>query len=232
MRNVSYGTRRELLGKTVSATAGVVLLGETIGRAQTATTGDQITPTEDLMREHGVLKRLMLIYEEASRRIDAGRELPVDALRDTAVTVRAFIEDYHERLEEDYVFPRFERAAGMADLTRVLLRQHQAGRRLTDLTMPLTTPPAMREPENRRRLADTLRQFIRMCEPHQAREDTVLFPAFHQVVSPQEFDALGDTFEKQENELFGEGGFETTVRRVEGIEKALGVYDLAQFTAI
>ena len=32
---------------------------------------EEVSPAEDLMREHGVLKRVLLIYGEAIRRIDA-----------------------------------------------------------------------------------------------------------------------------------------------------------------
>src|SRR5207237_5266049 len=38
----------------------------------------------------------------------------------------------------------------------------------------------------------SIQQFIRMYNPHEAREDTVLFPAFRKIVSPHEFDALGE----------------------------------------
>jgi hypothetical protein len=58
----------------------------------------------------------------------------------------------------------------------------------------------------------------------------VLFPALHQIVSAHEFDALGDDFEKKEHELFGNEGFEGMVVKVAGLEKELGIYDLAQFT--
>jgi hemerythrin-like domain-containing protein len=75
-----------------------------------------------------------------------------------------------------------------------------------------------------------MRQFIRMYHPHEAREDTVLFPALRQIVSKQEFAALGEDFEKKEHQRFGEEGFEKMVDRVAGIEKTLGIYDLAQFT--
>jgi hypothetical protein len=64
----------------------------------------------------------------------------------------------------------------------------------------------------------------------EAREDTVLFPALRDIVSKQEFGALGEDFEKKEHQLFGEGGFEKIVERVATIERALGIYDLAQFT--
>jgi len=79
-------------------------------------------------------------------------------------------------------------------------------------------------------LKDALRQFTRMYRPHEAREDTVLFPSLRTVVSKHEFDALGEDFEKKEHQLFGEDGFERMVERVAGIERTLGIYDLAQFT--
>ena len=69
-----------------------------------------------------------------------------------------------------------------------------------------------------------------MYAPHEAREDTVLFPALHDVVSKQEYGALGEDFEKKEHQLFGKEGFEGIVERVGTIEKSLGIFDLRQFT--
>ncbi len=56
---------------------------------------------EDLMREHGVLKRVLLIYEEGIRRIDAKQDLPPESIRNGAEIIRTFIEDYHGKLEKD-----------------------------------------------------------------------------------------------------------------------------------
>src|SRR5437773_11885461 len=89
---------------------------------------------------------------------------------------------------------------------------------------------SLKNESERAQLVDSMQQFIRMYNPHEAREDTVLFPAFRKIVSPHEFDSLGEDFEKKEDELFGEGGFEKVVDRVAGLEKRFGVYDLAQFT--
>src|SRR5438105_9068316 len=199
------------------------------GTRDTKETTEEVAPPEDLMREHGVLKRVLLVYEEAIRRIDSKQDLPPSAVRDSAQIIRIFIEDYHEKLEEDFLFPRFEKAGRLVDLTTVLRAQHQAGRRLTDhITQAATT--ALKDPQSAARVSDALRQFIRMYAPHEAREDTVLFPALRQIVSKQEFAALGEDFEKKEHQLFGEDGFETIVVRVASIEKTLGIYDLAQFT--
>ena len=115
-------------------------------------------------------------------------------------------------------------------MVEVLLQQHQGGRRLTDVTLRLATAQALKNDQERTQLADALEKFIRMYEPHEAREDTVLFPALHKIVTPHEYDALGEEFEAKEHQLFGEDGFEKMVDRVAGIEKQLGIYDLAQFT--
>jgi hypothetical protein len=71
---------------------------------------------------------------------------------------------------------------------------------------------------------------VRMYRPHEAREDTVLFPSLHDIVSKQEYDALGEEFDKIEKKTFGQDGFEWARDQVTVIEKELGIYDLAQFT--
>src|SRR4051794_5442006 len=78
-------------------------------RGRGAEPEEDVAPPEDLMREHGVLKRVLLVYEEAIRRIDAREDLPPAAVRNSADIIRTFIEDYHEKLEEEYLFPRFEK---------------------------------------------------------------------------------------------------------------------------
>ena len=191
---------------------------------------EEVSPAEDLMREHGVLKRVLLIYDEAMRRMMANQDLPVETVADSAKIIRNFIEDYHEKLEENFLFPRFEKAGTLTDLVRTLRDQHAAGRRVTDLTLALAKQSTIKNAGERTQLADSLRQFIRMYNPHEAREDTVLFPAFRKIVSANEYASLGEDFEKKEHELFGEDGFEKMVDKVTNIEKTLGIYELAQFT--
>jgi hypothetical protein len=79
---------------------------------------------------------------------------------------------------------------------------------------------SLKNDSERAQLIASIQQFIRMYNPHEAREDTVLFPAFRKIVSPHEFDSLGEDFEKKEDELFGEDGFEKVVDRVGGDREA------------
>ncbi len=141
-----------------------------------------------------------------------------------------FIEGYHERREEEFLFPRFEKARKLVDLVKTLREQHQAGRCLTQYIKNRAEPLPLKNPNERGQVAKKLRLFITMYRPHKAREDTILFPAFHSIVSPEEYAKLGDEFEDREHDLFGKEGFEKMVEEVAILERALGIYSPEQFT--
>ncbi len=232
------GTRRAFLWLAGSG-AGLILLGcsnkTERGRAD-AREGkeneeeEKVTPGEDLMQEHGVLKRILLIYGEGIRRIEGKEDLPPETIRKSAELVRSFVEDYHEKNEEDYLFPQFRKAKQLVDLVDTLYTQHRAGRKVTEQIIALATAQGLRNGDDAHRLSDLMGQFIRMYSAHEAREDTVLFPAFRDMLTKNEYDALGETFEDQEHEHFGADGFEKAVAEVAELEKTLGIYDLKQFT--
>jgi hemerythrin-like domain-containing protein len=191
---------------------------------------EEVSPAEDLMREHGLLNRLLLIYDAHLRLIGARRDFDPQVLSGAAGIVKKFVEDYHEKLEENYLFPRFRKAGKLVDLVNTLDQQHQAGRQLTAKIQQLAVSNSGKNLPHTQELSEALQSFLRMYRPHEAREDTVLFPAFKKIVSPHEYAALGDDFEKKEDELFGEDGFFKVVDQVAELEKKLGIYDLAQFT--
>lgn len=204
---------------------------------------DEVTPAEDLMREHGVLRRVMYLYDDAAERLttrpggdtggdnrrDSRRDhVPLDALAACAGIVRRVIEDYHEKLEEDFLFPRYEKAGKLADLTAILRRQHQAGRELTARITAMAKAPLAEA--DRAQLATALRSFNHMYRPHAAREDTVLFPALRALVGEHEYDEMGEQFEAKETQMLGDHGFEHAVDDVARLEQAFGVDDLAKLT--
>ena len=191
--------------------------------------GQEVSPPEDLMQEHGLLNRILLIYDNCRTNLTNKQSFNLQSLASAAGIIRTFVEDYHEKQEEQYLFPRFRRANQLTDLVDILLQQHQAGRRITDQVMQLTKSQSPTEAE-RQQLIALLEKFNHMYRPHEAREDTVLFPAFRKIVSKHEYDSLGEEFEKNEQRLFGKDGFETMVGKVAEIEKSLGIYELAQFT--
>jgi hemerythrin-like domain-containing protein len=224
------GNRRSFLVQGLQ-TGLVCLTGITLLGSCSGGKGEEkeVSPPEDLMQEHGLLNRILLIYDHSRQQIAAGTAPNLPALNASATIIRTFVEDYHEKQEEDYLFPRFKKAGQLTGLVDTLLRQHNAGRRITDQLLQLSKRPSLDTTETRQ-LDDLLTAFNTMYRPHEAREDTVLFPAFRKLVSRHEYDSLGEAFEDNEHKHFGSDGFETMVGKVAAIEKQLGIYELDQFT--
>jgi hemerythrin-like domain-containing protein len=187
----------------------------------------RVTPVEDLNGEHGVVDRILLIFDEIVRRMEKKEPLPPEAISKTVEIVRSFIQNHHEKLEDTYMFPRFRQAGKYVDLITIMTRQHEAGRKVTDEIVRLEKRQNSGEKE---KMANAIRAFARMYRAHKSREDTVILPAFHALVPSPEYEELGDEFERQEETLFGKGGFGKILRQVEALEKSLGIYELAQFT--
>jgi len=223
--------RREFLRKGVLIGTLAGITGINLVSSCKKETGEhEVSPVEDLMQEHGVLNRIMLIYDNCKARLVNNEELQVDALRNSAQMIRSFIEDYHEMLEEKYLFPRFVNANKLVDLVQALYIQHHAGRILTDQILNLGNANALKNPDNALKLINLLDTFNRMYRVHEAREDSVLFPNLRKIVSRNEYDSMGEDFEKQEHQLFGADGFQTMVDKVASIEKQLGIYDISYVT--
>lgn len=230
MAHVLYARRHWLMGA-----AGFSLMAATPGlAAPQSPTGKKsaesvpVTATEDLMREHGVVERLLLIYDTGIRRLGQGEDLDPTILTQAAETMRDFVHDYHEKNEEDQVFPRFKSAGRMVELVTVLQAQHGACRKLTERVLDLA--PKSGSKDQRDQMIQAMQATITMYRPHAAREDTDVFPTLRSLITPNEFEQMGEVLEKSETEKFGADGFEKVAKQVEALEKRLGINDLSLFT--
>jgi hemerythrin-like domain-containing protein len=229
--------RTALVSFAGAAIAGsaLALAGCRKGRDEDREKADEgeVTANEDLMREHGILRRILIIYREVSPKLVANAAaIDAAALASAATLFQAFGERYHEQLlEEQHIFPIVRKAGGeAAALVDTLLAQHVRGREITayilDRTKTARVGIADAAP-----MAQALTAFSRMYEPHTAREDTIVFPAFKKAVGPKGYDELGDRFEDIERKEFGGDGFDMAVATVADLERRLGTADLAAFTA-
>src|SRR6185503_13461856 len=156
----------------------------------------EVTAAEDLMREHGILRRALLVYQESTVRLrqDAS-SVPPDALEKTAKLFQVFGEDYHEKkLEEVYIFPAVKKIQGVAaNDVDVLLGQHARGREITNYLLSVSQADRIAS-NSVEPLAKALESFVRMYAHHAAIEDTVVFPAWKAAVGGNELDAMGEKF--------------------------------------
>ena len=241
----SFETRRDFL--RTSAVLGTGLLLSSCAGSQTNTAkqagtsatpdenqmGGEVTATEDLMREHGVLRRVLLVYSMSAIKLRANPSaIAPDALQKTAKLFRAFGEEYHEKkLEEAYIFPAVKKGGGeAAAYPDILVVQHNRGREITDYIISVTQGAKL-SGSNAEPVAKALEAFVLMYRNHAAREDTIIFPAWKQTMTGKQLDEINDKFEDIEHEQFGEDGFEDAVTEISAIETSLGLTDISQFTA-
>jgi hemerythrin-like domain-containing protein len=228
----SRNARRSFLGTSTIAATGLLLVGCS-KKSQDNKSEIEVTAAEDLMREHGVLRRALLVYGAAATKLrNKADAVDPQALLKTATLFRAFGEDYHERkLEEVYIFPAVKKAGGSAgQLADVLLTQHQRGRQITDYILGVAAGSKFGA-SNSVPLAQSLEAFVLMYQHHTAREDTIVFPAWKKTLTPDQYDELNDKFEDIEHQQFGKDGFEDAVNQIDAIEESIGIADLAQLTA-
>lgn len=229
--------RRDLIAGIGSLGAGLSLIAFTNTlKANSPSRNEEgkVAATEDLMREHGVLRRALFVYSEAAKRLRRNTSaVTPGALQRTAQLFRTFGEDYHEKkLEETFIFPSLKNAGGEASgYPDILTAQHNRGREITDYILAATKGSKLNagdiEP-----LAQTLDSLVRMYRVHAAREDTIVFPAWKNTLAAKQLDQMSETFEDIEHEMFGADGFEKAVDQIGKIEAELGLADLTQFTAL
>lgn len=235
-------TRRDFLNLSAAVGAGLILTGcerqagpspAQKGESKKAETLIEVTATEDLMREHGVLRRALLVYSAAAIKLRTNSSsIAPDALAKTAKLFRAFGEEYHEKkLEEAFIFPAVKKAGGeAASYSDVLVVQHNRGREITDYIISVTQGAKLGA-SNIEQLSKALEGFVWMYRHHAAREDTIIFPAWKENMTGEQLDEMSEKFEDIEHQQFGEEGFDDAVKQISEIETSLGLGDIAQFTA-
>jgi hemerythrin-like domain-containing protein len=193
--------------------------------------GKPISAGEDLMQEHGVLGRLLLIYEELARRFEKGDADPSDCLLQSTSIIVDYIQGHHERVEELMIFPALRKAGVLPELVAVLVSQHEAGRTVIDAITKRVHDGAIKANDGRLESASLMRMFLHMYRPHALREDTVVFPTLHRTLSESQYQELSTRIQTLEKAMVHNDDLIDIVKRLDQIEIALGIHDLASFTA-
>jgi hemerythrin-like domain-containing protein len=229
---VLAGCRRRGTGGPSSATNDNEPADGTATSEESGGSGD-VSAVEDLMREHGIMRRALLVYQESAIKLHENpASVPMEQLEKAVQLFRAFGEEYHEKkLEEAYIFPALKKAQTPASVyVDVLLAQHARGREITDYLLA-TTKLEKLPGGSVNGFVTALESFVRMYEHHAAIEDTIVFPAWKGTLKQGELDELSAKFEEIEDQTFGEDGFDAALRRMAEIEDGLGLSNLGMFTA-
>jgi hemerythrin-like domain-containing protein len=191
-----------------------------------------IEPTEELMHQHGVLRRIARLFGLAADRLAAGDSLPRSSVLGAAALFREFGTNHHERkLEEGYVFPDLQRLdSRWESVTQVLIDQHRRGEEILDFVMSVVDrQPLSREDVDA--LAQSLRGFKQMHEYHTAVEESALFPTWKSIAGQQHYLQVQQAFSTIARDNYGREGIAGAAKQIASLEQAMGAPELADMTA-
>lgn len=186
---------------------------------------DKISPTEELCIEHSMVDRIMLAMDHTLK-MAGNKNSGLSPILKACGGLKQLFDEHHMKLEEEEVYPKFEDDRVLGQLTRDLREQHNEARRMIDRMKELAGGDKPDVEELRRVFMD----FHNMVMAHDAREETVLFPAMEGTWSDEELNDLKEAEESGEEELFGEDADEKIYKMLGDIESASGIESVADFT--
>lgn len=184
---------------------------------------NSVSAVEDLMKEHGILNRLLLIYEKIIDMIDKNEYVNKKYILLSSLLVRHFVENYHEKTEELYVFPKVRHIN--KNLIDQLIKQHRQSNLITNNIIKLASNNSDNI-EELEKLREYLKTFVYMYRYHETREDTEVFVWFKNSLTKIEYEKMSELFEKEEDEILGKNGFEKILNIIKFIEQKLNIYEL------
>jgi hemerythrin-like domain-containing protein len=218
--------RRTFLSYIPAATACAALFGAKPQSTLAAMQEPKGTGAiETLMRGHGLLLRAVLVYSNIRERLEKGQQADPALILKTVAVIQDYLEGFHEKAEETYIFAPMENANVAFASIQELKVQHGAGFELTQRITALAKA-GKQTPE----LAGYLDNFVRMYVHHASWEDTVVFPAFDAMHNRHQLDELAAILVADERKTLGKSGFQTFVDQIASVEKQLGIYELSTST--
>ena len=176
-----------------------------------------LPPPEDLFREHAVLRRILIVFDECARITRVGGRYDARIVAHAAQIFATFGAAYHAKSEERFIFPLF-RVTDLAVVVENLRREHAVA------TQYVQRIAALAQQNNQPGLAETMPAFTWLYRRHAAHEDIVVFANLRDIFSTsRDFHELGERMEEFEHRTLGPDGFVVALEQLAEIERPLGL---------
>ena len=137
-----------------------------------------MTPTEELVREHGDILVMLQIVREMVRRLETGEPVDPDHLENAVDFIRNYADKYHHAKEEDFLFPAMEEAGVPAEGGPIgaMLAEHDEGRGYVRTAAEAIDAYRGGDAAAGKIIAANLRNYAGLLESHIAKENQILYP--------------------------------------------------------
>lgn len=152
---------------------------------------------ETLMDEHRQIERVLGSLETFAERAHLGEGAPAD-LAGYVAFLRGFADELHHAKEERILFVRMV-ANGFPEESgpiAMMLHEHTVGRTLVGVLAALAEKKTPWSDADRAELYAAATDFSGLLRTHIQKEDRILYPMSEQHVSPEEFEAMAQEFER------------------------------------
>lgn len=191
------------------------------------------TPTLDLLYEHSLLNRYLMNYDKCADLLDTNnininKEMVVKIVYSIALFIRKFIEDYHEKNEEKYIFPLVDKYGSSyhKKIVKILINEHHKGRKITTKILNLSSKFDL---TNISTISSLIRIFSNMYRLHENNEDLIIY-RFISLKIPNDIKyKITEYQESSESKIFGNNAFNKFITTAIELEKFLNILTEQQF---
>jgi hemerythrin-like domain-containing protein len=182
-----------------------------------------MSATDVLKDEHRGVERMLAIVEAATRRLQAGGNVPADLYLKAVDFFRGFTDGCHHAKEEEKLFPTLERRGvpRAGSPIGVMLAEHEQGRAYVRAMTEAAGRYSKGDPTAVAALIESGRGYVRLLHQHIAKEDGILFPMADQMLSGEEQARLAQEFEAIERERTGPGEHERYYHMLDELEQVV-----------
>lgn len=182
-----------------------------------------MSATGVLKDEHRGVERMLAIVEAATRRLEAGGDVPADVYLKAVDFFRGFTDGCHHAKEEEKLFPALEqrglpRSGGPIG---VMLAEHEQGRAHVRVMAEAAASYAKGDRSVTGKLITSGHGYVTLLRQHIGKEDGVLFPMADQILSDTEQAQLEEEFEVIERERTGPGEHERYHHVLDELEQVI-----------
>jgi hemerythrin-like domain-containing protein len=190
----------------------------------------KVSATEELCMEHAMIDRVLLAIDHTLKTAGRSKKADLTPVTKGCELIKAALVQHHMKIEEDHIYPKFEKDPVLGPLSATLKEQHIEARKLFARMEQLARSATVQGDSDTSELKRVFVDFKDMMTAHDAREATVLFPAMQGTWTDDQLHKLREAQEKDEKKLLGEDADEKLYSMLGEVESAAGIESLNDFT--
>lgn len=170
-----------------------------------------------LRHEHEAIEKMLEVLSAFAGKLEGGRPVDVETLRQTVQFFRLFADKCHHGKEEKLLFPALGAKGFPTDggPVGVMLMEHDQGRGYVRGMVEALDSWEAKGEEARKAFAHNARRYVNLLRDHILKENNILFSMADDALSPAEQQDLARGFEEIEEKEMGRGEHERLHRMME-----------------